>query len=92
MKHFIIALALILTPVLASASQVINVKVDGLVCDFCARSLEKLFDKQDEVENISVDLNAGLVVVNVKDGNSISDDNLTKLITDSGYNVSNISR
>jgi len=92
MKPFIIALALMLTPLTAFAAQTIKVKVDGLVCDFCARSLEKLFDKQEEVENITVNMNDGIVTVQVQEDATLSDEKLTTLITDSGYNVSNIQR
>ena len=70
----------------------INVKVDGLVCDFCARALEKVFGKHDDVEGIKVDLDNGNVVVAMKPGQTIDDDTLTQLITDSGYNVREIEK
>lgn len=71
---------------------VINVKVNGLVCDFCARALEKVFSKRDEVAGIKVDLDNGLVKVAMKSGQTIDDDTLTQLITDSGYNVTAIEK
>lgn len=71
---------------------VINVKVNGLVCDFCARALEKMFSKRKEVNSIDVDLDNGLVKVYVKQGHNIDDETLTKLITDSGYNVISINK
>ena len=70
----------------------INVKVDGLVCDFCARALEKVFGKRDDVERIKVDLDNGNVMVAMKNGQTMDDDTLTRLITDSGYNVRAIER
>ncbi len=70
----------------------VNIKVNGLVCDFCARSLEKLFGKREEVSSINVDLDKGNVAVNMKPGQSIDDATLKKLITDSGYNVQTIKR
>lgn len=76
----------------ASCEDTINIKVNGLVCDFCARSLEKVFLKRDDVAGISVDLGKGSVVVATKPGSTIDDTTLTKLITDSGYNVSAIQR
>ena len=69
----------------------INVEVNGLVCDFCARSLESVFVRQDEVSDIKVDLNEGNVVVILKSGQTIDDKLLTKLIHDSGYNVRDLS-
>ncbi len=62
-------------------------KVNGLVCDFCARALEKVFSKKSEVASIKVDLDKGLVGINFNPNQSIAQDVLTQLITDSGYNV-----
>ena len=76
----------------AACEDTINVKVDGLVCDFCARALEKVFGKRDDVEGIKVDLDNGNVVVAMKPGQTIDDDTLTQLITDSGYNVREIEK
>ena len=76
----------------APCEDTINIKVNGLVCDFCARSLEKIFLKRDDVAGIKVDLGKGLVAVAMKPGLTIDDTTLTKLITDSGYNVAAIDR
>ena len=76
----------------AVCEDTINVKVSGLVCDFCARSLEKVFLKRGDVAGIKVDLGKGSVAVAMKPGLTIDDATLTKLITDSGYNVSAIHR
>ena len=76
----------------AACEDTINVKVSGLVCDFCARSLEKVFLKRGDVAGIKVDLGKGSVVVAMKPGLTIDDATLTKLITDSGYNVSAVQR
>lgn len=76
----------------APCEDTVNIKVNGLVCDFCARSLEKIFLKRGDVAGIKVDLGKGLVAVAMKPGSTIDDTTLTKLITDSGYNVSAIER
>ena len=76
----------------AACEDTINVKVSGLVCDFCARSLEKVFLKRGDVAGINVDLGKGSVVVAMKPGSTIDNTTLTKLITDSGYSVSAIQR
>ena len=76
----------------ASCEDTVNIKVNGLVCDFCARSLEKVFLKRGDVAGIKVDLGKGSVVVAMKPGLTIDDATLTKLITDSGYNIAAIGR
>lgn len=68
----------------------IFVKVDGLVCDFCARALEKVFAEQADVATINVDLDNGLVTIAMMPDQTMDDVTVTQLITDSGYNVSTI--
>ncbi|PIR37686.1 MAG: hypothetical protein COV35_09340 [Alphaproteobacteria bacterium CG11_big_fil_rev_8_21_14_0_20_39_49] len=75
-----------------ACEDIVNVSVNGLVCDFCARALEKTFGKQDEVSRINVDLEKGQVAIAMKEGMTLSDEMLTKLITDSGYNVTVIDK
>ncbi|MDA1353999.1 MAG: heavy metal-associated domain-containing protein [bacterium] len=74
------------------AGEMIHVKVNGLVCDFCARALEKVFLKHESVSKISVNLNNGTVDIELKHDHDISDETVSKLITDSGYNVVKIDR
>ena len=70
----------------------INISVNGLVCDFCARAIEKVFGKKDEVQGINVDLDNGLITVNLNEGQMLNDKTLVQLVTDSGYNVTNIQK
>ena len=76
----------------AACEDTINIKVSGLVCDFCARSLEKVFLKRGDVAGIRVDIGKGSVVVAMKPGLTIDDATLTRLITDSGYSVNALQR
>ena len=64
--------------------------VNGLVCDFCARALEKVFGKQEAVESIKVDLDTKVITVHFNEGQSLDDETITELITDSGYDVEEI--
>ena len=70
----------------------IEVLVNGLVCDFCARSIEKTFSKEDIVESVNVDLEKMLITIFVKGNGDLNDDIVIKLINDSGYDVSKIYR
>ncbi len=69
-----------------------KVSVNGLVCDFCARALEKVFGKQDEVNTIDVNLDTKIISISFKDGQNLDDETITNLITDAGYNVETINR
>lgn len=101
MKHVFLVLAALITfsiPALANhtaghpATDHIVVDVNGLVCDFCARALEKVFYQREGVEGVNVDLNNHLVTLDLAHGTNISDEEITKLITDAGYNVTAIKR
>ncbi len=94
MLFILSVLSLMLFTTSAKAAETCNneirVEVNGLVCDFCARALEKVFYKQENVTDINVNLDDGLVIVGMKPDTTLEDETLTKLITDSGYNVRNI--
>lgn len=79
-------------PGIEGADHTIVAQINGLVCDFCARALEKVFDKRDEVTGIDVNLDTKLVTIGLKKGADIDDATITKLITDAGYNVVKINR
>ena len=72
--------------------EILYISVNGLVCDFCARSIEKLFSKKDSVENIKINLEKMLITIHLKQGKYLDDETISKLILDSGYNVREIKR
>ncbi len=77
-------------PVITAAA--ITAKVNGLVCDFCAQALRKVFKKEDAVEGIDVDLDAGEVRIALKSGATLSDETVKALIRKSGYSLVSIER
>ncbi len=70
----------------------IKVDIYGLVCDFCARALEKVFSKEDAVEGIDVDLDTKVVTIHLNAEYSLSDNVIKQYIIDAGYNVEEIHR
>jgi copper chaperone len=70
--------------VLAAGTQYV-MRIDGLACPYCAYGIEKKLKAVDGVEKIDVDLNKGLVTVNVADGVDLSDEQMTRLINDAGF-------
>lgn len=76
----------------SACANAVNIKVNGLVCDFCARSVEKLFGAREEVAGIKVNLDAGQIDIDMKSGKTIDDQTLNKLIKDSGFDITNIKR
>ena len=87
MKQLIALMVVTLTwsaSVLADGTQY-QMRVDGLACPYCAYGIEKNLKKIDGVEKIEVDLNNGLVTVNVAAGVTLTDAQMTKLFTDAGF-------
>jgi|TARA_B100002019_G_C20770047_1_gene357098 copper chaperone CopZ len=73
-------------------SEVLNISVNGLVCDFCARSIEKIFSKKESVQSININLEKMLITINLKKGKNLDDNTIKQLIKDSGYDVREINR
>jgi copper chaperone CopZ len=71
---------------------VLSISVNGLVCDFCARSIEKLFSKKESVKSINVNLEEMLITINLKKGKFLNDDIIRQVIRDSGYDIKEINR
>lgn len=62
-----------------------EMRVDGLACPFCAYGVEKKLKAIEGTGNISVDLDKGLVSVDVEEGVSLSEEQMKKLFNDSGF-------
>lgn len=62
-----------------------QMRVDGLACPYCAYGIEKKLKKIDGVEKFEVDLNNGLVTVNVAAGVTLTDAQMAKLFRDAGF-------
>ena len=75
-----------------SKSKKIEIEVKGMVCDFCARGLEKLFGKKEEIKSIDVNLEKGLVKLEFKDGKNLDDKTIEKIILSNGISVSKVNR
>jgi copper chaperone CopZ len=70
----------------------IEMQVNGLVCGFCAQGIEKTLRKNPATADVLVSLEDRLVAIATKDGSDISNDELTKALTDAGYTVKAITR
>ena len=91
MNKLILTIVAALMATSASAGT-IEMKVYGLVCGFCAQGIEKTLRKNPATADVLVSLEDKLVVVSTREGQDISDADLTKALTDSGYDVKGITR
>ena len=96
MRLFILTMAFLFTiapaSMAADPTKDIVIKVNGMVCDFCAQSLKKVFGKEDSVNDITVNLDNQTVTVDTKDGATLSDEKIKELIEWGGYDLVSIDR
>ena len=95
MKKILIILILFSANKLSFAvdqSNTVYAHVNGLVCDFCARALEKTIGKQESVNSIEVNLTNKIITINLNPEKTLDDDTITQLIEDSGYSIRKIIR
>jgi len=69
---------------LANGEQVAVVNVNGMVCDFCARGIEKTFMKSANVKKVDVDLEVGKVLIAYSSDTKISFEDIKEKITANG--------
>ena len=91
-KHILFLLISLTFYIGSVYSKTIVIDVQGLVCDFCAQSIDKVFSKQVGVEKVDVNLNNGRVTIKMADvfqddEDGISNDTIVKLLKDAGYEV-----
>ena len=77
---------------LANGGAPVVVDVLGVVCDFCATAMNKIFSKRDEVAAIYVDLDKKTLSLVINDGLDLSDKQIEKLAKQAGYRIAAIRR
>jgi mercuric ion binding protein len=88
----LILTTLIFAAPLISQAKPITVKVKGMVCAFCAQGIEKKFKALSEIEKVHVSLETKKVDLETKKDKDIDDQQITKIITEAGYDVQGIER
>lgn len=71
---------------------VIEARINGLVCDFCAQALQKVFSREPKVQAIKVDLTTKILTLRLKPDEDMDDQTLKNLVKKAGYTVEKISR
>lgn len=77
---------------LAAGGAPVVVDVLGVVCDFCATAMNKVFGKRDEVAAVYVDLDKKTLSLVIGDGEALSDKQIEKLAKKAGYRIAAIRR
>ena len=92
MRYTLLLLIIIVSLGGVAAADTIQATVNGMVCGFCATGIEKTFRAQPEVSTVDVDLENKLVTLHTKQGRTIEDSKIKKLLGNAGYSVVRIAR
>ena len=74
------------------SDNMISVATIGMVCDFCAQAIEKVFMNRQEVQGIKIDLNNQKVVLFLEKNSILDDNTILKLFENAGYGVEKINK
>jgi len=75
-----------------AAAGTIEMKVNGLVCGFCAQGIEKTLRKKPATADVVVSLEHKLVAIETRAGANLTDEELTQALKNAGYDVKAIER
>jgi mercuric ion binding protein len=92
MRYTLLALIIGLNLCGIAAADTIKATVNGMVCGFCATGIEKTFKAQPEVKTVNVDLENKLVTIQTKQGQTLDDTKIKKLLGNAGYSVAAVAR
>lgn len=62
-----------------------QVKIDGMVCNFCVESIKIRLKKNSEVKDVEIVLAKKLVTITTNPGQDLSEDKIKESIRDTGY-------
>ncbi len=84
----ILVLTVLALPVTAfAASNVYQLKVDGLACPFCAYGIEKKLSTLSGVKSVDVELKKGLVTVTMTEGVALTEALTRDAVKDAGFTL-----
>ena len=92
LKKHVLLLGIMTSHLALAESTEVKVKVNGMVCGFCAQGITKKFKSEAAVQAVDVRLGNKLVKLNLKDNQDISDARINQILSDAGYNVEKIER
>jgi len=91
-KHALLTRTSDIDKALMAGGQPVVVDVLGVVCDFCATAMNKIFGKRQEVAAVYVDLDKKTLSLALQAGETLSDQDIEKLAEQAGYRIAAIRR
>ena len=88
-RLFFVAMVFTAAPAWA---ETITIRIDGMVCAFCANGIEQLFGDEAAVENVEVDIDQGRARITTKRDATLTDARIKELVNEAGYDAGEITR
>ena len=82
---FILLMSAISSATMFAQGKQYEVKVDGLSCPICTYGLEKKLKTIDGIENLKIELSTGTATFTVKEGKTVTEEQVKKKVKDAGY-------
>lgn len=92
MKNTLIILFYVFTSPVVFAASSIKAEVNGMVCAFCAKGIEKKLNAMPEGQGAFVDLKQRIVVLELKPQQDVSLDAFSQVIQEAGYAVNKVEK
>ena len=90
--HVTLTLTENISAALAEGGEPIVADVMGVVCDFCALAMNKIFSKREEVAAMYVDLDTKALSLVLAPGATMSDETIADLAVQAGYRIAAVRR
>lgn len=90
LKNTLFGIAMLAAAGAAMAAQTLKIRVNGMVCAFCAQGIEKRLSALPQTEAVYVNLGQKIVAVQARSGQSFDTAKIRAEITDAGYDVVDI--
>ena len=92
MRKYLLTIIAVFGLTAAVSADTIKTTVNGMVCGFCATGIEKTLRAQPQVKAVNVDLEKKLVTIQTKQGQTLDDAKIRKLLGNAGYSVVAVAR
>ena len=79
--------SMLLTAAAVAETTQYQLRVDGLACPFCAYGVEKELTRVDGVTGLEIDIDLGIVTVQMASGATMSEEQARQIVEDAGFTL-----
>ncbi|MCH7696061.1 MAG: heavy-metal-associated domain-containing protein [Proteobacteria bacterium] len=80
-------IALFFWSIVYAAGTEYELGIDGVACPFCVYGIEKQLSKLEGIERISTDIKNGLVLLEMKDGSTLTEQLINEAVNKAGFTL-----